>query len=662
MRKRHAAMVCLALCLTQCDRGPAVVADGSLHLRRVVIYRNGVGYFERQGHVRGDHVEFRVRQSEVGDFLATLAVMERGGASVRSAAFPMPDELIPGHPLPPDPRRTVRLGLDGREHDLVVGYMVETPIWRPTYRLVFSPQGAQVQAWGIVQNLSGEDWNNVQLSLVAGSPVAFRSELAEAVVSPRPLVTDRGEVIDAVPRGETTLAQRPQTREELTAATVTTPTAAPPVAPTAQLAALGQAQQAAGPTGGVAMAETASPHAAPARAAHYPYAGHEHGEAYNVPATGSATPVPVTAPEAVAAPFTSAPRSVASLAAVAEQGGLSRFDLPQPVNIPNHSATMVMISARDVPGAPIYLFAPDPGVADSAGHPFRVARFENRTGALLERGPIAFFEAGAFLGQGMLDPLPDGATAMVPFALERGVSVTSSSTQTVEGARLLSAVRENLTIERYNATNITFTARNGQDRAARIMARVALGAGTTLYQPPRGTEQANDAALVPIEVPARGQATVTVQTRVPFTLPTNWYDTQAVSAVEDYLRAGHPDAGVAQMMRDVLALQNTIAGLAADRASQDQQRHDLMVNTDETRQNLLAIEHSPSAGDLRARLTRRLADNATRIDLLTRRIVELEATMSEQRVRLSEATRGVNLSAIAWAQSPPADVQLATAP
>ena len=106
-------------------RSAAVQTTSSLPLRRVVIYRNGVGYFERQGHVDEAEVRFRVAQREVGDFLATLAVMERGGSSVRAAAFPMPEERPAGEAPRPEERRTVRLSLDGAGHDLMVGYTVE---------------------------------------------------------------------------------------------------------------------------------------------------------------------------------------------------------------------------------------------------------------------------------------------------------------------------------------------------------------------------------------------------------------------------------------------------------------------------------------------------------------------------------------------------------
>ena len=169
------ALAVAVLAQAGCADVPAVDSKG-LPLKKVVVYRNGVGYFERAGRVDAESVTFQVRKNEIGDFLATLAVLERGGSSVRSASFPLavekdkappPAPPPPGAPAPgaaagrsPD-LETVIMGLDGKKHDLQVGYISVTPIWRPSYRLVLDERGATLQAWGIVQNLSGEDWNNV---------------------------------------------------------------------------------------------------------------------------------------------------------------------------------------------------------------------------------------------------------------------------------------------------------------------------------------------------------------------------------------------------------------------------------------------------------------------------------------------------------------------
>src|SRR5947208_11769620 len=93
-----------------------------------------------------------------------------------------------------------------RPNQLVIdsAAIVNTPEGAP--RPPAPPSTAYLQAWGIVQNLSGEDWKGVHLSLVAGAPIAFQATLEKAVIPVRPIVTDQGEVISAVPVGETSLA------------------------------------------------------------------------------------------------------------------------------------------------------------------------------------------------------------------------------------------------------------------------------------------------------------------------------------------------------------------------------------------------------------------------------------------------------------------------
>lgn len=159
---RALAVACALVKVAGCAHSAAVSSDERLPLKRVVIYRNGVAYFERAGNVSGDRVEFQVQPEHVGDFLATLSVVERGGSSVRSASFPIHvdeeqtasserKEATGASKLISQTLKTVVLELDGEEHDLRVGYVSEQPVWRPSYRLIFD-EGSQrptLQAWGI---------------------------------------------------------------------------------------------------------------------------------------------------------------------------------------------------------------------------------------------------------------------------------------------------------------------------------------------------------------------------------------------------------------------------------------------------------------------------------------------------------------------------------
>jgi hypothetical protein len=70
-----------------------------------------------------------------------------------------------------------------------VGYVVENPIWKTSYRLVLDRNGKPfLQGWAVVENSSDDDWNNVRMSLVSGRPISFQMDLYQPLYIPRPMV------------------------------------------------------------------------------------------------------------------------------------------------------------------------------------------------------------------------------------------------------------------------------------------------------------------------------------------------------------------------------------------------------------------------------------------------------------------------------------------
>jgi hypothetical protein len=90
-----------------------------------------------------------------------------------------------------DVRRMVVSTEGSGERSLFVSYISEVPVWKATYRIVLNPKGGQgpsLQGWAIVDNTVGQDWENVQLSLVAGAPQSFVQNLSQPYYSRRPMV------------------------------------------------------------------------------------------------------------------------------------------------------------------------------------------------------------------------------------------------------------------------------------------------------------------------------------------------------------------------------------------------------------------------------------------------------------------------------------------
>src|SRR5580700_8239815 len=77
------------------------------------------------------------------------------------------------------------------ERQFYISYISEVPIWKTTYRVVLPSKANQeplLQGWAIVDNTVGEDWNDVELSLVAGAPQSFIEQLSQPNYARRPVV------------------------------------------------------------------------------------------------------------------------------------------------------------------------------------------------------------------------------------------------------------------------------------------------------------------------------------------------------------------------------------------------------------------------------------------------------------------------------------------
>ena len=74
-----------------------------------------------------------------------------------------------------------------------IGYILETPVWKASYRLNLQEKGFFLQGWAIVENTSDSDWHGVRLALVSGRPVSFVQDLYTPRYLRRPVVAPPGQ-------------------------------------------------------------------------------------------------------------------------------------------------------------------------------------------------------------------------------------------------------------------------------------------------------------------------------------------------------------------------------------------------------------------------------------------------------------------------------------
>jgi outer membrane protein OmpA-like peptidoglycan-associated protein len=169
------------IALAGCGGG---VPASTLTLDRVVLFQNGIGYFERHGQVDGTSARMVFSPYELDDVLKTVTVLDSDAASVAGVEVGEPAKGAKQVPV------TVRLSAPGR-HRLNVSYAVPTPTWKPSYRIVLDEPGpgragGLLQGWATINNTSGEDWMGVRLALAAGAPFSYAMDLRSPTYVSRP--------------------------------------------------------------------------------------------------------------------------------------------------------------------------------------------------------------------------------------------------------------------------------------------------------------------------------------------------------------------------------------------------------------------------------------------------------------------------------------------
>lgn len=761
MQTRRVFPLVVALALSGCaHRSPLGTTDGGLVLDRVVLYRSGIGYFERQGEFDGDVLTIKVRKDQVNDLLKSLTVVEKGTGKTLSVSMPLDPQtwanaalgmLAPGSGdlpgvldalrgtevvlhtrrgrhrgrivmveetvgeapeakvgrivLPGGETRDFKVTLmrgqeldvvllskvrsitlrdgdlalqlhrsldasagegmfeqvevairlaDAKKHEVMVSYVVSAPVWKPTYRVVL-PEGdkgeALLQAWAVVDNVSGEDWRDVTMSLTSGAPIAFRYDLH----SPRTI--ERADLSEAGTRKRATVAMGETSYDEA-------------------------------PDGGGGGAGIEG---APASGASERYA--EADESMDLDDAGyyeeerarkTDAKKSVKAKEKSAASRSSRPaprpaspsrpadmpmpeqaqsrgpvldraslqRSMQADARARSISGLTAFDLENRVTVPEGTSTMVALVNQGVEAEQTFLFRPGGAGIGYEVNPYRVVRFRNSTPFILEPGPISIYAAGSFVGEGLSEAVGAGSSATVPFAVEPSIMVTSQVAYSGAEMRIVKIVRGVLECENFQRTTTTWTVKaKAEKKAQKVLIRQSkFGPDYGLKERPAGTEDLADAYLIPVTVAAgKTEASVEVVEQTPSRLTLTIWDGRAPELIQALLSAPGVEPGARERLQPIIALRQEIGRIDTELEGLRAQQIEYDRRAEETRQNLEAIKKDPRASELRARLSKRLEEFTAGADKIGRQLVELQSQRLEKKIELEDRLQSLDLRAPAAA-------------
>jgi len=472
---------------------------------------------------------------------------------------------------------------------LLVSYISEVPVWKSTYRLVL-PDGDSdrplLQGWAIVDNTVGEDWTNVDLSLVAGAPQSFIQQISQPFYVRRPVVPLPTTVQRTPQTHEATLQAAPESKAEAITVTGNAPVA-----------------QAAGRGGGVGGGV----------------------------AGGIVGGLPEATAAARAADVLAARQLVTSNASAQELGDLFEYKLAQPVTIRKNQSALVPILSGPVDAERLSLWRGAPG----NGRPLRAVWLTNATPFTLDGGSLSVIDANAFAGEGLIDPLRPGEKRIVSYGTDLALTVNARLDES-SGRYTRVTARDGVIIAQQEERNQwVYRVRNEDTSARTLIVEHSIRPGWTLAPAPAAAETTATAARYRVPVAAKGEATLTISER-------RVNDTRySIDQVDDRLVTTITQRGIApdalrRALQPVLDKRAEVAG--ADRQVADLNGQITAIGQDQqrVRENMQVLKGSAEEKALVKRYTTQLTEQEDRLATLRKELTDATIRRDTRRAELTQ--------------------------
>jgi hypothetical protein len=509
-----------------------------------------------------------------------------------------------------DVRRLTISTAGSGQRDLLVSYISEVPIWKSTYRIVIPKEGKPLlQGWAIVDNTVGEDWNNVELSLVAGAPQSFVQQLSQPYYSRRPVV----------PLPEDAMIT-PQTHEA--ALEEFAKLNGPPQPTVINGAPASPGDQVAGTIGGLSSGGGVGSGGGRVGGGVFPAGGlvvngRNLSRLQNFAALQSTTP---------------------TVAESRELGDLFEYQLKDRVTIRKNQSALVPILQARIDAEKVSVWNP------AETYVLRALWVNNTSGVTLDGGSFNVLEDDAFAGEGLVDAVKPGEKRLLSYAADLGLLVDAKQKGERQQVTRVAIRRGIMTHSSEERRERIYTVRNRDTSPRTVIIEHPVREGWKLADGIEPLESTASCRRFRLAVEPGKTASLAIKEYHPlFTRYelTNLDDDQ----ISFFLSQKMINSQVEEALRKVLAQKNEVAGLDAEINSRKGQINSISEDQQRVRENMKALKGSAEEKALVERYAHQLNQQEDQMESLRRQISELQHKRGQAQKTLDEMLQGVALEA-----------------
>ena len=586
----------------------------------------------------------------------------------------------------------------GGSREMLVSYTIAAPIWKTTYRTVFDSSGKPFfQGWAIVDNVSEEDWIDVQLSLISGTPISFILPVQQPFYRYRPVVpmpadlrlnpqthdpllagsygaagTIGGLVTDTqgggVPNasvvvrnnstGQTFTAQTSYSGEfqtqQLPAGNYSVVVSAPGfsqttvtnVAVTANAPAnIGVNLQVGTVSENVTVDGVSAQRSIAARQLSRMPVNGRRANSFADLRGGAAPPAPPAAgagkDEAISVSdaITSGQSGVEAAVEGGEVGDLFEYQIQQPVTVRRDRSALIPIVQTHMEGSRVSIF----NESVRRDRPMSGLLLKNTTNLTLEDGALTVIDGNAYAGEALMERLKPQEQRLVSFALDLGTLVGVQQKADRAPASIVRIKDGVFQVHYFQEDKKIYTVTNQTDRPRVLYVEHPVRQGWDLSKEtraPEGRSQRYYRFRVELKANERAELPVTERRALmesyalaDFTRP----------QLDLFFTRKYFDEPTRAALQNLIGLKERISKLDERDAAIDEEIEEIGKDQERLRENIEALSKTAEARTLIARYVQKADQQETRIEQLTKEKQAVAQERERLQLQLDAAVRALVL-------------------
>jgi hypothetical protein len=482
-------------------------------------------------------------------------------------------------------------GVDQRE--MVVSYTIAAPIWKTTYRVVLdSSPKPFFQGWAIVDNVGDDDWSNVSLSLVSGTPISFIQPLQQPLYRYRPVIP--------IPKD---LNLDPQVYEP------------------------GVGQGVGGNVGGGDYHEGGGGAGG----------GGGGGVAYNqVYAAKEVSAGPVTM---LSDAITNEDSGIKTAATGNEIGDLFEYRIDQPVSVLRNRSALIPILQARMEGERVSIYRE----SERKDRPMSGMLLKNTSRLTLEGGALTVIDGDAYAGESLIERLKPGEERFISFAVDLATLVRVHQDDGREPVFLVRVVDGAFQAHYYDSEKKTYAITNQTDKSRVVYVEHPLREGWRLADvTPKPVEKTESAYRFRVELRPHETVELAVAERRAL------MDKYMVSSLtprdlELFVSRRYLDEASRMALEKIISIKGQIADIGAAVEAVDREAFEITTDQARLRENIKALGQTAEARQLIARYVAKANEQETRIEQLTNERRTKATVRVQLQLQLEAAIRALAL-------------------